>query len=100
VKDCPKPPWVSECIAQGKLILQGGFMAKIRAHESKASNFLKLNCRINDKLVYCLLDSGMTNSFMTPYATKRLGVKIELMVDLVMVQLAQGIARPSFNEML
>ncbi len=75
-------------------------MAKIRAHESKASNFLKLNCRINDKLVYCLLDSGMTNSFMTPYATKRLGVKIELMVDLVMVQLAQGIARPSFNEML
>jgi hypothetical protein len=21
VKDCPKPPWVSECIAQGKLIL-------------------------------------------------------------------------------
>jgi hypothetical protein len=28
VKDCPKPPRVSECIAQSKLIFQGGFMAK------------------------------------------------------------------------
>jgi hypothetical protein len=45
-------------------------MAKITAQESKASNFLKLNCTINDKLVYCLLDFGMTNSFMTPYTTK------------------------------
>jgi hypothetical protein len=36
----------------GKLILQGGFVAKIGAHKSKASNLLKLNCKIN---VYILL---------------------------------------------
>jgi hypothetical protein len=66
VKDCPKPFRVSECIAQGKWILQGGFMVEIGAHESDASNLLKWNCEINDKLVCCLLDLGVTNSFMTP----------------------------------
>jgi len=50
--------------------------------------------------MYCLLDLGVTNSFMTPYATKQLGVKTELMADPIMVQLAQGITRPSLNVML
>jgi hypothetical protein len=39
-------------------------MAKIGAHESKASNLLKLNCNINDEIVGCFLDSRMPNSFM------------------------------------
>jgi hypothetical protein len=69
-KDYPKPPWVNECIAQGKLIIQDGFVAEIGAHESKASNLLKLNYDINDKIVGCFLDSGMTNSFMISQATK------------------------------
>ncbi len=56
VKDCPKPPWVNEYISQGKLILQRGFMVGIRAHESKAFNLLKLNCKINNKILGCLLD--------------------------------------------
>jgi len=51
MKDCPKPPCLSVCITQGKLILQGGFVAKIGAHENEASNLLKLNCKINDELV-------------------------------------------------
>ncbi len=72
-------------------------MAEIRAHKSKASNLLKLNCRINDKLVYCFLDLRVTNSFMIPRTIKQLGVKIELVVDPIMVQLTQGIARPSCN---
>jgi predicted aspartyl protease len=58
-----------------------GFVAKIGAHESEASNLLKLNCKINDELVCCLLDSGATNLFMTLHAAKRFGVKTELMVD-------------------
>jgi hypothetical protein len=40
-----------------KLIIQGGFIAEIGAHESEAFNLLKLNCKINDKLVCCFLDS-------------------------------------------
>jgi hypothetical protein len=40
-------------------------MAKIGAHESKASNLLKLNCKINNKNVGCFLNLGMTNLFMT-----------------------------------
>jgi len=56
VKDCPKPPRVNECISQGKLILQGGFMVGIGAHKSKTSNLLKLNCKINNKIVGCLLN--------------------------------------------
>jgi hypothetical protein len=65
VKNYPKPPWVSDYIAQGKLILQGGFMAKIGAHKSEASNLLKLNYKINNKIVDCFLDLRATNSFMT-----------------------------------
>jgi hypothetical protein len=65
VKDWPNPLQLSECIVQGKLVIQKGFMAKIGAHESEASNLLKLNCKINDKLVDCLLDLGATNSFIT-----------------------------------
>jgi hypothetical protein len=63
-KDCPKPLWVRDYIAQGKLILKGGFMVKIGAHESKTSDLLKLNCKINNKIVVYLLDLGTTNSFM------------------------------------
>ncbi len=65
VKDCPKPPLVSVCISQGKMILQGGLMAKIGAHKSKASNLLKLKCKMNNELVCCFLDSRATNYFMT-----------------------------------
>ncbi len=64
VKDCPKPPQVSDYISHSKLIIQGGFMAEIRAYKSEASNLLKLNCKINNKIVGCHLDSRMTNSFM------------------------------------
>jgi hypothetical protein len=59
-KEYPKPPWVNDCIAQRKLFLQGGFMAKIRAHQSEAFNLLKLNCKINNKIVGCLLNSITT----------------------------------------
>jgi hypothetical protein len=71
-KDYLKPPWVSECIAQGKLILQIGSVAKTKAHKSEASNLLKLNCKLNDEIVGCLLNSGTTNSFMTLHAAKQL----------------------------
>jgi hypothetical protein len=59
VKDCPKPPWVSDYVAQGKLILQGGFMDEIGAH----------------KIVDCLLDLRTTNSFMNLQVAKRLESK-------------------------
>jgi hypothetical protein len=55
-KDYLKPPQVNDFISQGKLILQKGFMVKIRAHKSEASNLLKLKCNINNKLVCCLLN--------------------------------------------
>jgi hypothetical protein len=63
-KDYPKSLWVNECIAQCKLIFQGGFMTKVGAYESKTSNLLKLNCNINDEIVGCFMDLKMTNSFM------------------------------------
>lgn len=56
VKDYPKPPWVSNYVAQGKLILQGGFMAEIGVQNSETSNLLKMNYKINNKIVDCLLD--------------------------------------------
>ncbi len=40
-------------------------MAEVGAHESKTFNLLKLNCKINNEIVGCLLDSIVTNSFMT-----------------------------------
>jgi hypothetical protein len=64
-KDCPKPPPVSDYISQGKMIFQGGFMTKTRAHKSIASNLLKLKCKMNNELVCCFLDSQATNYFMT-----------------------------------
>jgi hypothetical protein len=64
-KDCPKSPWINDCIARGKLILQGGFMVEIGAHKSEASNLLKLNCKINNKIMGSFLDLRRTNSFMT-----------------------------------
>jgi hypothetical protein len=42
---------------------------------------LKLNYKINNKIVGCLLDWRMTNSFMIPHATKWLRVKIELVAN-------------------
>ncbi len=45
-------------------------MVEIRAHESKASNSLKLNYKINNKIVGCLLDLKMTNSFITLQVAK------------------------------
>jgi hypothetical protein len=56
-KDCPKPHQVSDCISQGKLIFQGGFVDEIGVHESETSNLLKLNYMINNELVGCCLDS-------------------------------------------
>jgi len=60
MKDYPKPPFPREkndCISQGKLIFQKGFVDETRVHESKASNLLKLNYKINNKIVGCSLDS-------------------------------------------
>jgi hypothetical protein len=64
-KDYPEPLWVNDYIVEGKLILQGGFMANIQAHESNAFNLLKLNYNINNKIMGYLLDLGVTNLFMT-----------------------------------
>jgi hypothetical protein len=94
-KDYPKPFRVSECIARGKLISQKGFVTKIGAHKSEASNLLKFNCKINDEIVGSLLDSIATNSFMTLQVIEQLRVKIELVVYPITVQSAQGITRPS-----
>lgn len=60
-------------------------MAKIGAHESEASNLLKLNYKISDELVCCLLDSGATNLFMTLQVAKRFGVRTKIMVDPITV---------------
>jgi hypothetical protein len=57
VKDYPKPPWVSDYISQGKLIFQGGFVDETKVHENKTSNLLKLNYKINNKIVGCSLNS-------------------------------------------
>jgi predicted aspartyl protease len=70
------------------------------AHESEASNLLKLNYKINDKVVGYLLDSRATNLFMTLQVAKRLGIKIEWVANPIIVQLAPGIARPSLNVLL
>jgi hypothetical protein len=61
-------------------------LAEIRAHESEASNLLKLNCKINNEIVGCLLNSIATISFMTPQVIERLGIKTKLMADPIMVQ--------------
>jgi hypothetical protein len=74
-KDCPKSQRVIECIAQSKLIILGDLVAKI--WHTKASKLLKLNYKINDKVVGCLLHSRTTNLLMTIQVVKRLGVKIE-----------------------
>ncbi len=42
----------------------------------------------------------MTNSFITPQTVEQLGVKTELVTNPIMVQLAQGIAKPLLNVML
>ncbi len=39
-------------------------MVEIRANKSKASNLLKLRCKMNNEFLCCILNSGMTNSFM------------------------------------
>jgi hypothetical protein len=40
-------------------------VVEVGAHESKAFNLLKLNCKINNEIVGCFLDSRVTNLFMT-----------------------------------
>jgi hypothetical protein len=47
-----------------------------------------------------LLDLGVKNSFMTLQATKRFKIKTKLVANPIMVQLAQGIARPSLSVVL
>ncbi len=94
-KDYLKPLQINDCISQCKLILQGGFMAKIQAHGSEASNLLKLKCTINNVLVCCFLDLGATNLFMTLQAT--IQNQTELVANPITVHLAQGIVKPSFN---
>jgi hypothetical protein len=61
-----------------KLIIPGGFMVEIGAHESEASNLLKLNYKINDKLVCCFLDLGTINLFIIMKVAQQLGVKTKL----------------------
>ncbi len=56
--------YVNDCIAQSKLILQRGFVVEIGVHKSKASNSLKLNYKINNEIVGCLLNLNVTNSFI------------------------------------
>jgi hypothetical protein len=48
-------------------------MAKVGAHKIEASNLLKLKCKINNKLMFCLLDLGVTNLVMTSQITKTIG---------------------------
>jgi hypothetical protein len=59
-----------------------------------------LNCNINDKIVGCFSNLGMTNLFMISQAVEWLGVKTELMANPITMQLAQGIARPSLSVVL
>ncbi len=99
-KNCPKTPWVNDHISQGNKIFQRGFVVEIRAHKSKASNLLKLWCKVNNKFMCYLLDSGMTNSVMTLQVAEQMGVKTKLMVNSIIVNLAQGIVKPSFWIML
>ncbi len=61
VKNYLEPPWVNDYISQGKLILQRGFVDEIGVHGSKTSNLLKLNYKINNKIVGRLLDSWVPN---------------------------------------
>ncbi len=69
-------------------------MVKIGVHENKASNLLKLNCKINNKIVGCFLGKKAINLFMTLQTTKQFGIKIELMANPITMKLAQGITRP------
>lgn len=72
-------------------ILQDGFKIKISVL-GDACNLLKINCKINNMELCCFLGSRVTNLFIT----KCLGIKIEKLVDPIMVHLAQGIVRPLF----
>jgi len=40
-------------------------MAEIGVHKNETSSLLKLNCKINNKVMCYLLGSRTTNSFMT-----------------------------------
>jgi len=71
-------------------------VAKMGAHESKASTLLKLNYKVNNKIVSCFLDLISTNSSMILKQWK-IRIKIELMVDPITVQLAQGITKSPLN---
>jgi hypothetical protein len=96
-KDFPKLLQINDDIFQGKFFFQGGFVVEIRVNKSETSNLLKLKCKINNKLVFCFLDLRATNSFMILQVVERLEVKIILLIDPIMVHLAQGISRPLFG---
>ncbi len=55
-KDCPKPSWVNKVSIEGLESLQGEFEIKVSVL-GKVFNLLKVNCKVNNKGVYCLLDS-------------------------------------------
>jgi len=99
-KDYLKPPQVNDFISQSKKILQGGLVVKIRIEENEASNLSKLRCKVNNEFVCCLLDSKATNLFITLQVMERLEVKTKLVVDPIMMHLAQNTARSSFSVVL
>jgi hypothetical protein len=86
-KDCPKPPWVNKISIKGLESLQGGFEIKVNVL-TKVFNLLKVNCKVNNKGVYCLLDSWVMDLFMTPYIVKWLGVKTKLVANPILVHMA------------
>jgi hypothetical protein len=55
---------------------------------------------MNNEFVCCLLDLGVTNLFMTLQVMEHLGVKTKLVVDPIMMHLAQGIVRLSLSVMV
>jgi hypothetical protein len=59
-KEYPKPHWVNDYITQGKLIIQGGFVVKIKDHQGEVFNLLVLNCKINNEIMACFLNLGAT----------------------------------------
>jgi len=99
-KAFPKLLQINDYIFQGNFFFQGGFVVEIRVNKNETSNLLKLRCKINNKLVCCFLDLRVTNSLMTLQVVERLEFKIILLIDPIMVHLAQGISRPLFGVLL
>jgi hypothetical protein len=51
VKNCPKLLQINDCIFQSNFFLKEGLVVKIRANKNETCNFVKLICKINNKLV-------------------------------------------------